>query len=202
MGDDEVRRAYARLAGRYIELFGSTEQVEAEDLDLIVRRLSGRPGVVLDVGCGPGHLSAHLRWLGVDVLGIDQVPEFVEHAQRADPGAWCALGSIARLPVADGSVAGVLAWYSLIHLRPDALDVALRELRRVTVPGGTLVVGWFDGDEVGTFDHTVTTAHRWPVDELVRRLQRAGFVELERQRRPGVDVAGRRPHPAIAAIAR
>jgi SAM-dependent methyltransferase len=42
----------------------STTEVPADDLALIARHLSVRPGTVLDVGCGPGHLTAHLRSLG------------------------------------------------------------------------------------------------------------------------------------------
>jgi hypothetical protein len=69
------------------------------------------------------------------------------------------------------------------------------------VPGGTLVAGSFDGDEVAAFEHRVATAYYWPVDELSARLDRAGFTEVERRLRPGVPEPGRRPHAAIAAIA-
>jgi hypothetical protein len=51
-------------------------------------------------------------------------------------------------------------------------------------PAGTLVLGVFDGDEVAAFDHKVVTAYRWPVDEFVERLTRAGFTEVERLQRP------------------
>ena len=63
------------------------------------------------------------------------------------------------------------------------------------------VVGFFDGDEVVAFEHQVVTAYYWPVDEFSARLHRAGFTEIERQRRPGAATPGHRPHAAIAAIA-
>ena len=44
-------------------------------------------GPVLDVGCGPGHVTAHLAGLGVDVQGVDLSPRMVEHARRLHPGA-------------------------------------------------------------------------------------------------------------------
>ena len=69
---EQVRRAYGAVAEKYIELFGSRAQVHADDLALITRRLTLR-GTVLDVGCGPGHLTAHLRSLEVDAIGIDLV---------------------------------------------------------------------------------------------------------------------------------
>jgi len=198
---DQVRRAYGVMAEQYIELFDDLSGVHADDLDLIERYLSMRPGVVLDVGCGPGLMTAHLCSRGVDAIGADLVPEFIHHARRAHPEGRFQLASMRRLPAPDGAFTGVLAWYSLIHVAPDELDAVLAELRRVTAPGGTLVAGFFDGERVTAFDHRVVTAHYWPADELSRRLHRAGFVEIDRQQRPGTDAAGLRPHAALVALA-
>ncbi|MFF5225580.1 class I SAM-dependent methyltransferase [Dactylosporangium sp. NPDC000521] len=193
-----VRVAYGAVAGLYIELFGTREQVHVDDLAFIGRHLT-RSGTVLDVGCGPGQHTDHLRSLGVDAIGIDLVPEFVAHAKAAHPDGRYLLGSMDSLPFADGSVAGILAWYSLIHRPPQDVDGVLGELRRVMVPGGALVVGFFDGDAVEPFEHKVVTAYRWPVDEFSDRLGKAGFTEVERWRRPADGT--HRPHAAIAARA-
>ena len=195
-----VGRAYGAVADRYVELIRTTPTSD-DDLALIERHLTIRPGVVLDAGCGPGHLTAHLRMLGVAAVGFDVVPAFVDHARTAHPGGRYGLASLRRLPVPDGSVAGVLAWFSLIHLPPDDLDGVLAELRRALAPAGRLVVGFFDGAEVVPFDHQVTTAWYWPADVLSERLGRAGFTELERRCRPGVDEPGHRPPAALAALA-
>ncbi|GIH15214.1 class I SAM-dependent methyltransferase [Rugosimonospora africana] len=196
---ERVRQAYASVADLYIELFGTSQKVHADDLAFIGRHLAGRPGTVLDLGCGPGHITDYLRSLGVDATGIDMVPEFIAHAHAAHPSGSYQLGSIDSLGVADHSIAGILAWYSLIHLSPQDVDGVLAEFRRVIAPAGTLVLGLFDGDEVAAFDHKVMTAYRWPFDEFSERLTRAGFTEVERLRRPGDGT--RRPHGAIAAIA-
>lgn len=188
------------MAEQYIELIGST-QVHEDDLALIARHLSIRPGAVLDAGCGPGHLTAHLRSLEVDATGLDLVPEFIDHARATHPDGRYELGSLHQLPVPDRSLAGMLAWYSLIHLPPDDLDGVLAELRRAMSSAGTLVVGFFDGDGVEAFAHKVVTAYYWPVDALAERLRRAGFTEIERRQRPGIAAPGQRPHAAIAAIA-
>ena len=198
---EEVKRAYGVMARQYIELFGSSDQVHADDLALIGRHLSIRPGTVLDLGCGPGHLTAHLRSLDVEATGIDLVPEFIHHARAVHTHGRYQLGSMEQLPVRDASVAGILAWYSLIHVPPSDLDGVFAELRRAISPGGTLVAGFFAGDEVAPFEHKVATAYYWPIDELSARLRRAGFREIERERRPGTDAPGRRPHAALAAIA-
>lgn len=153
MNTEQVRQAYASVAEIYIELFGSSQQVHAEDLAFIGRHLAGRPGPVLDLGCGPGHITGYLRSLGVDATGIDMIPGFITHAQAAHPSGRYQLGSMEDL--ADHSIAGILAWYSLIRLPPQRLDDVLAEFRRAMAPAGTLVLGVFDGDEVAAFDHKV-----------------------------------------------
>ncbi|MEU4401028.1 class I SAM-dependent methyltransferase [Micromonospora orduensis] len=199
MNVERVRQAYSSVAELYIGLFGSREQVHPDDLAFIGRHLAGRPGAVLDLGCGPGHLTDHLRSLGVDATGLDMVPEFIDHARATHPGGRYRLGTIDTLDVADGSLSGLLAWYSLIHLPPADLDGVLARLRRAVAPGGTLVVGFFDAAEVGAFDHKVVTAYRWPVDEFSARLARAGFTEVERLQRLGDGT--HRSHAVIAATA-
>lgn len=194
-----MQQAYSLLAQRYIDAVGSLEHVHPDDLAFLDRHLRPVSGPVLDLGCGPGHLTGYLRSTHPDVTGIDLVPEFLEHARMNHPSARFEVGSILDLDGVrtPGSVAGALAWYSLIHLEPEHLDDALTAVRRVLAPGGTLVVGFFDGPEVEPFAHKVTTAYRWPVDEMARRLARAGLVEHDRvQRAPEGDG---RPHAAIAA---
>jgi SAM-dependent methyltransferase len=198
---EPVRTAYGAMSAQYIELFGTSEYMHADDLALITRHLSIRAAAVLDVGCGPGHLTEHLRLHDVDATGIDLVPEFIDHARATFPDGKYAIGSMHELHVPDHSVAGILAWYSLIHLPPDSLDRALCELRRAIAPAGTLVTGFFDGNKLEAFEHKVVTAHRWPIDELAARLQRAGFTEVERHSRRCLPEVGLRSHAAIVAIA-
>ncbi|MEV4623089.1 class I SAM-dependent methyltransferase [Asanoa sp. NPDC049573] len=197
MNLEPVRQAYASVAELYIDLFGTSQQVHPDDLAFIGRHLAGQTGPVLDLGCGPGHITEYLRALGADATGIDMVPEFIAHAQAAHPSGTYELGSFDNLAVANQSVGGILAWGSLIHLPPQDLDGVLAEFRRAMAPAGTLVVAIFVGDEVEAFDHKVVTAYRWPVDEFSERLARAGFAEVERLLRPGD--ATHRPHAAIAA---
>ncbi len=196
-----VRQAYGAVAAKYIELFGNSAQVHVDDLAFIVRYLSIRPGVVLDVGCGPGHLTAHLRSHDVNATGIDLTPEFIDHARAAYPDGHYEIGTMASLPVANGSVAGILAWYSLIHLSPDDLDAVLDELRRASAPGAQMVIGFFDGPELSTFEHKVVLAYHWPVDEFSDRLRRAGFLEIARYQRSGDAELGLRSHAAMVASA-
>jgi SAM-dependent methyltransferase len=196
-----VRDAYASMSEQYLGLFGGNGQDHPDDTALVRRYLTGLHGPVLDLGCGPGHWTAVLHALGADVTGVDLVPEFIAHARAAHPGADYRLGSMTELDVADHSIAGILAWYSTIHLPPPELDRVLAEFRRLLAPHGVLVVGFFDSDDdVAAFDHKVITAYRWPVDVLAEHLRAAGFVELQR-RRHQVPERPDRKYAAVAARA-
>lgn len=196
---DVVQRAYGRMAEQYIDLFDNMTVIHDDDLALIERHLGSREGSVLDLGCGPGRLTSHLRALGVEATGIDVVPEFIDHAIVTYPEGAYRLGSIDDLGAPDGSIAGAVSWYSLIHTPPDHLDTSLEEIRRVLAPGAPFVIGFFDSEDVESFAHKVTTAWRWPADELSARLAGLGFTEVERIRHPGTHEAGKRPHATIAA---
>lgn len=193
-----MRDAYSSVVERYIRLIAAEWRVDAEDTALVRRHLTGLPGPVLDLGCGPGHWTGHLHSLGVDVTGIDLVPEFVDHARATHPGPEFRLGSMTELDVPDDGVAGILSWYSTIHLPPPELDRVLAEFRRLLAPAGSLVIGFFDSEDVvAAFDHKVATAYRWPVDVFAERLSRAGFVEVERLQ----EQVPERPDRLYAALA-
>jgi SAM-dependent methyltransferase len=196
-GADAVRAAYAERAGEYAAALGSMSTVHPDDLDLVTRWAGGLDGPVLDLGCGPGHWTALLAGRGgLDVSGADPVPAFVQHARRTHPDVRYEVGSAEHLRAADGSLGGVLAWYSLIHHAPDAIGEPLREIARVLRPGGRLLVGFFEASALEPFDHAVVTAWRWPVDELAAQLGSAGLAVLETTTRTD---PGSRPHAALIA---
>jgi SAM-dependent methyltransferase len=193
-----VRDAYSSKAQQYVALFDGDWQSHEDDRSLIRRHLTGLPGAVLDVGCGPGYWTAYLHSLGVDVTGIDMVPEFIAHARATHPGPDFRLGSMTELDAPAHSVAGVLAWYSTIHLPPAQLDLVLATFRRLLPVSGVLVAGFFDSDDdVAAFDHAVITAYRWPANVFAERLAKAGFTEVQRLRQQYAE----RPDRKYAAIA-
>ena len=94
---------------------------------------------VLDVGCGTGR---HLEWLSPAAglaLGIDPSAGMLERARFK--GLEVRLGALPNLPVGDGTFDAVVCALVLEHV-PD-LGEALRDIRRVLVPGGSLVVSSF-----------------------------------------------------------
>jgi SAM-dependent methyltransferase len=196
-----VREAYSSVWQRYVDLVDAEWRADDEDAAFVDRHLTGLSGPVLDLGCGPGHWTAHLHRLGVDVTGVDVVPEFVAHARATRPGPQFRLGSMTEVDAAEHSLAGLLSWYSTIHLPPDELDGVLAGFRRLLADDGTLVLGFFDSDDgVAAFDHKVVTAYRWPADVVAERLAQAGLVEVQRLQSQFPERPDRR-YAAIAARA-
>jgi len=193
----DVATAYGRMADRYIELFVHTYSIHPDDVAFIERHLGGANGRVIDVGCGPGHLTEYLRSIGVDALGIDPVPEFIEHARVAHPDVGFEVGTLADLAGQGTSAAAVLAWYSLIHLPPEKIDEALAMIAQLVELGGSVVIGCFDGADAAPFEHKVTTAFTWSADGLAERLRSVGLQEIDRLQRPAD--GDNRAHLALAA---
>ncbi|MGO4457810.1 class I SAM-dependent methyltransferase [Streptomyces sp. M-16] len=140
---------------------------------------------VAELGCGPGHVTDHLRRLGLDAFGIDLSPALIALARQEYPGLRFDVGSMDALDLADGVLDGVLSWYSVIHAPPGHVPAYLAEFRRVLTAGGALLLAFFEseGGPVEAFDHKVTTAYRWPVDALAALAGEAGFVEVGRMLR-------------------
>lgn len=155
-------------------------------------RASGVPGPVADVGCGPGRITAHLHALGLeDVFGIDLSPGMIAVARRDHPGLRFREGTLADLDIADETLGGVVAWYSIIHTPPEGQPAALAEFHRVLAPGGHLLLAFQVGDEpfhaTEVYGHQVALDfHRLSPDRAATMLAEAGLpvvAQLESARR-------------------
>lgn len=191
-----VRAAYALHAEEYIEVLGTLEVMSAVDRHAIAAWARQVDGRIIDAGCGPGHWSAYLRDLGAEIEGVDMVPAFIESARSRFPDTTFNLGELNPLPAESASLGGILAWYSVIHVSPALVPATIQEFARCLASGGKLLLGFFEGQHAEAFDHAVTTAYFWSVDEMTRVLADAGFEVTEVQTR--ID-PGARPHAAITA---
>ena len=143
-----TRASYDAVAGDYAERF--RDELTAKPLDRamlagfaeLVRAAGGGP--VADVGCGTGRVTAHLSGLGLSVFGIDLSPQMIAAARQAHPGLRFDVGSMLALDVPDGVLGGVLAWYSTIHIPPDAATGGLRRVPPGAGPG-RLRAAWVPG---------------------------------------------------------
>lgn len=171
--------AYSARADEYTDLLGSMSAVHPSDRQLIDSWAKGLRGSVLDAGCGPGHWTNYVAGLGLDARGIDLVPSFISRARSTYPSLRFDLQSIDDIDEANESFDGVLSWFSTIHHHPSIIAAPLSEFARVLRPGGQLVLGYFSGHSLESFDHAVLDAYRWPAPELRERLEAAGFDVLE-----------------------
>lgn len=184
---EETREAYERRSDDYIAMFPTISATDPEDRDLIQAWALTQTGPVLDVGCGPGHWSGWLHTQGVDIEGIDPVPIFIEHARRNYPDVRFRVGRAEVLGVETAGLAGVLAWYSLIHTAPELLGETFSEFARALRPDGGLCVGFFTGPDLAFVDHPIAEAYSWPVERLADLIERAGFEVISTQQQdPGV----------------
>ncbi|MET9437247.1 methyltransferase domain-containing protein [Streptomyces sp. NPDC006551] len=183
-----TREAYDAVAPTYARLFHDSLRDSPLDRAILgafaeVVRASGNAQVA-DLGCGPGHITAHLDELGLAAWGVDASPAMIELARQDHPHLRFDVGSMAALDIADGVLGGVLSRWSVIHTPPPELPAVLAEFHRVLAPGGHLLIGFSASDgpshPTQAFDHTVALAYRWSPDHLAAVLRESGLTEVAR----------------------
>ncbi|WP_244928397.1 DUF480 domain-containing protein [Nocardioides sp. W7] len=186
--DDRVRATYGAVAETYAErLSDELDGLPFERwlLDRVAAHADGGP--VVEVGSGPGHVTAYLAAAGADARGLDLTPEMVEQARARHPGVRYDVGHLRRLmrPETAPGWRAVLAWYSLIHLAESELPASLMALLRPIDAGGWLVLAMHAGDEVrritSWFDQEVPAIDVVGHDPatIVALLEAAGLVDVE-----------------------
>jgi SAM-dependent methyltransferase len=197
----DTRSSYNTDASGYTEkirgLLGASPYLRAS-LALFAELVHGAGGgPVVDVGCGPGYVTGHLHEAGVDAFGIDLSPEMIAIARRDYPDLRFEVGTMTDLDLADDSVAGVLAFWSVIHVPDHAMSGVFEQFRRVLRPGGPLLVGFHVGDETRHTSEGYTgrpinvESHQRQPSKVVGWLRDAGFtIEAELVIGPDKDVPG------------
>ena len=112
--------------GRFAELDRPGWEDELEALHLTLGGLP--PARTLDVACGTGFLTRHLRG---EVVGLDQSDAMLELARRQAPAASFVRGDALELPFPAGSFERVLTGHFYGHLESGDRERFLAEARRV-----------------------------------------------------------------------
>jgi len=146
----DIRESYDSAAEAYAEHLATELTQKPLDRHLLNRFAEGTRGrgLVADVGCGPGHVTQYLQEQGVAMIGIDLSPEMIAVARRLNPGLSFQVGDMRRLDLPDAALAGVVAFYSIVHFEPAELTAVMLELRRTLAPGGLALVSFHIGDQV------------------------------------------------------
>lgn len=198
-----TRESYDTVAETYAEFVKPrfAEDVLGRAVLAAFAELVRGTGPVLDAGCGPGQVTAHLAGLGVEVFGIDLSPRMVAIARRTYPELRFEVGSMTALDLPDGGLGGVLAWSSLLHLPPAELPGVFAGFHRVLAPGGHLLILFHVGDEHLTPEsayggHPVSYQSwmRQP-DDVAGLLEETGFEVTARLLEKGE----KRPHARLLA---
>ena len=129
-----------------------------------------RPGQrVLEIGCGTGNLALLVGRLqpGAEVVGLDPDPKALARARRKAERRSLPVrfdrGFAQELPYADASFDRVLSALMFHHLGPDEQERALREVRRVLEPGGSLHLVDFGGARERSDGLMARLSHRSPL---------------------------------------
>jgi len=114
--------------------------VHSGRLNAIVKLVPDGVRIILDAGCGEGHLLERLKEAGkgVELCGVDVTSVAVKRARERCPTANIVEGDIAHLPYDDNSISVIVCTEVIEHV-PEYDDV-LREFKRVLQPNGRLII--------------------------------------------------------------
>lgn len=166
---------------------------------------------VLEIGCGTGNLALLVKRLhpGTEVVGLDPDPKALGRARRKAGREALAVrldrGFAEELPYPDASFDRVLSAFMFHHLGPEAKGKALREVRRVLKPGGSvhlLDVGSGTGRPAGFFARLAHRSERLRDnvgDRIPTLLREAGFADAKEITHRGTTISYRASLPVAGS---
>lgn len=206
---DVVRDSYDRVADNYAHMVATTGLGDIRTHPWLRAAIEAFAdavadlGPVLDVGCGPGTVTAYLAQRGVNVSGVDLSPRMIENARRLYPDCSFRVASATDLDLADSSLGGVLGWWSLFNLPRNILPPVLSSFARALVPGGQLIIATHLGDDdlsrteaYGGVPVSWTT-YQWQPERLAALVEEAGLRPVAELRLRADGQSG----PAVVLVA-
>jgi SAM-dependent methyltransferase len=200
----DYQASYDAVVEEYVRRISDELQHKPIDRALLDRFADAvrNRGPVCDLGCGPGHVARYLKERGLDVVGYDLSPKMVEAARLLNPEINYHQADMTALDHAAGSWAGVVAFYSLIHIPPAEIAQTLRGFWRILQPGGRLLLAFHIGEETLHLDdwwekRVNVDFFFFQPEQMARDLEAAGFeVEeiIEREPYPDVEHQSRRAY--------
>ena len=147
---NSIRESYDRLAEEYARRIADELQHKPLDRELLNRfaRETKGHGDVCDMGCGPGHVARYLRDAGAAVFGLDLSPRMLQQARKLNPDIPFREGNMMSLDLADGTLAGIAAFYAIVNIPRRSLALVFHEFQRVLRPDGLLLLAFHMGHEI------------------------------------------------------
>lgn len=186
MSWDWLRSTYDHVAETYETRFVEEPDGKPRDRELLESFASAVADPVVEVGCGPGQIGFYVRQHGRRVFGADFSLSMAGLAANRLDGA--VVADMRALPLAEAEVGGLVAFYSIIHVRRHEVGAVLREFARVLCPGGRVLFSAHEGQGEVELDEFVGLPVRFAatlfvLDELVTASQAAGLEVLKAERR-------------------
>ena len=182
-----VGAAYDAVAERYTALYADQISADATERWVIdhfgqLCRDAGNE-MVVDLGCGPGRIAAHLAQAGNRVMGVDVSAEMIRIARSRSPQLEFQVDSMASfLQARPDAVGNALFWYSIIHTAPEELAALMVTTFTAVRTGGHVLLGFLSMADPAAatepYDHRAAAAYRYSLAEVRRRLFDVGFSVL------------------------
>lgn len=181
-----IRDSYDSAAEGYADhLFRELEQkpLDRHLLNRFAEATKGA-GTVADLGCGPGHVSKYLHEQGVSMIGVDLSSRMIEVARRLTSGIDFRVGDMGKLDFDDAGLAGIVAFYSIVHFEPAGLPAVFGEMRRVLRRDGFAMIAFHIGNEVVPVEEMFGAAveldfHFHLPGDVIEALRMSGFRVIE-----------------------
>jgi ubiquinone/menaquinone biosynthesis C-methylase UbiE len=193
---NKVAKVYDTVAIEYADKFCGEHEKKPLDREILCRfsqEVWGKKPI-WDFGCGPGQTAQYLKNLGVEISGLDLSEKLIEQAKIIHPGIAFRKGNILDLEFKSASIAGIVAFYAIVHFSKDQLRKVFSEIFRVLQPGGVFLFTYHIGEEVIHLDEFLGKVVDidfmfFNTDFIFISIKDAGFVEIE--------IIERDPYPEV-----
>jgi len=203
-GLDEIERQYDGIAREYADAFIGEHEKKPKDREILSRFAEeiGNRGPVWDLGCGPGQTTKYLTDLGIEISGMDLSAELLEQARAIHPEIHFRKGNILELEFENDSIAGIVAFYVVLHFTKEQVEMAFREVFRVLQPGAIFLLTYHIGDKTIRVEEFLGKRIDidfmfFRTDFMFRCLADTGFEKIEiieREPYPEVEYQSRRAY--------
>lgn len=179
----QIQLAYNLTAEEYADKFFNEFDHKPFDR-MVLKRFADETkgkGLVCDMGCGPGEVAAFLHSLGSNVIGIDLSEGMIRKAKELSPDIQFRCEDLTQLSFKSNELAGIAAFYVIVHFTLEELEQVFKELYRVLKPQGLLLFSFHIGTEMKHLDEFLGKSVSidftfFEPDDILKELRKTNFT--------------------------